>query len=419
MTLTTPVSPLFRDSRMVIYLFIAFRLMMLIVYQPLDGVGPGITVFGDFQHYYNFATLSAGGALPYRDYWYEFPPVFPIVSLTIYGLTHDFTGYAISLGFVMICFDLGSLLLLRRIGTRLHGESTGTALAWVYALMAVPLVFSSWTFEPMVAFSVLLALAWLLEGKARQADRSAFAVAFGALTKLFPLISLAAVWRFRPWRLAFRYTVIAIGVSTVGLLTILLIGGKFGVPSLVAQFNKASYQSVWALIDRNYKTGNFGPIIDHFDPAKASDLQGNPPVIPWWLRSGVFAVIGLYVYATTRRFDFKGITAFVTITITIFFLWSQGWSPQWQMILVPLILLNFPTREGVFACLMLAFISFVDYPLLFSRMADTDGAINATQLPLFTAIVLLRTGILIGLAAALPNRTKRCTHRIAELTLTS
>jgi hypothetical protein len=247
---TPGASLLLRDRRIVLYLFVSLRLMILLVYQPLQGVGPGITAFGDFQHYYNLADLSSQGKLPYRDYWYEFPPVFPIISLAVYGLLSargpaDFAAYATLFGLVMITFDTGNLLLVRRIGSRLYNDSTGLALAWIYGLLAVPLVFSFWTFEPMVAFSILLATAWLIEGRD---NRSAVAAAFGALTKLFPLVVLGAVWRFRPPRDAIRYTAITVGLTVMGLVALLAIAGPFGMPSLLAQFNKASYQSPWALI---------------------------------------------------------------------------------------------------------------------------------------------------------------------------
>lgn len=407
---------LLRDRRTLLYLFIGFRLMLLIVYQPylINGVERGLSAFGDFQHYYNLAALSGQGSLPYRDYWYEFPPVFPLISLTAYSLTGtaaDFTAYATLLAIIMLAFDVGNLLLLTRLGSRLHGEGTGVALGWIYGLLAAPLIFSSWTFEPIVCFALLLSLTWLTE---RRDLPAALAIAFGALTKLYPLILLAAVWHYRRRDQAIRLTAITGVVTAIGIAAMLLIAGKFGIPSLAAQFNKASYQTVWALIDGNYRTGNFGPIADHFLPEKAYELLGNPARIPSGLRLIPFAAIGAFVYARTRRFDDRGLLAFATITITIFFLWSQGWSPQWLMVLIPLLLLNFPDRNGVLISLLLMLGSFIEYPLLFARTAETAGAISAAQLPIFTALILLRTAILIGVSMALYRslRLQRDPHEV-------
>src|SRR5581483_3229551 len=240
--------PLLRDSRVVLYLFVSFRLMALLVYQPLNGLGPGITAFGDYQHYYNLASLSEQGQVPYRDYWYEFPPIFPILSLAVYRVANarDFTAYTVLFGLLMIAFDTVNLLLLRAIAGRLYSPPVGAALSWVYAALAVPFVFTFWTFEPVVVCLLLLSVYWLLVGRD---SRSAMAAALGALTKLFPLVILGAVWRFRPPREAIRYTLIAAGLTALGLIGMLAVAGPFGLPSLLAQFNKASYQSVWALLD--------------------------------------------------------------------------------------------------------------------------------------------------------------------------
>jgi hypothetical protein len=291
-----------------------------------------------------------------------------------------------------------------RIAKNIHGEQTSLALLWMYGLLAAPLVLTWWTFEPLVTFAVLLALDQLINQKE---TRSAVATAFGALTKLWPLALVAAVARFRTIQTTIRYGVIAGMITLIGIGALIGIGGKFGTASLVAQFNKASYGTVWALLDKNYKTGNFGPVQDRFDPAKAYELQGNPATIPSWLRLIVFGGIGLFVYATVRRFDARGVVAFTAITITLFFLWAQGWSPQWMTTLIILILLNFPTRTGVLMALALSFASFVEFPVLFMRTAETDGVLSGGQIPIFTALVLFRTLLLIGFAVGLYGVLRR------------
>ena len=90
-------SGLFGDFRLLVGLFIALRLTLAMVYQPYvlerydaDGalapVERGLSMFGDYQYFFQFAQLSDEGLLPYRDYWYEFPPVWSTLFIGAYQL---------------------------------------------------------------------------------------------------------------------------------------------------------------------------------------------------------------------------------------------------------------------------------------------------------------------------------------------
>ncbi|MCA9907034.1 MAG: hypothetical protein KC519_00170, partial [Anaerolineae bacterium] len=156
-----------------------------------------------------------------------------------------------------------------------------------------------------------------------------------------------------------------------------------------------------------YRTGNFGPIQDRFDPAKASELLGNPAVIPGWLRLAVAAGIGVLIYARTRRYDARGLVAFVTITLLIFFLQAQGWSTQWQAQIIPLLLLALPTRNTVLGLVLLSLAAFAEYPFLFIRTGETGGEITgALQMP-FAILVVARTLILISFCVALYQKLRQ------------
>jgi hypothetical protein len=87
--------------------------------------------------------------------------------------------------------------------------------------------------------------------------------------------------------------------------------------------------------------------------------------------------------------------------LTLFFLWSAKWSPQWQAVLIPLILLNYPSRGGVLLILLIGLIGFVEYPLLF---AHTGGEIPAATLPIFALLIIARTLLLMGFAVGLYQR---------------
>lgn len=81
---------------------------------------------------------------------------------------------------------------------------------------------------------------------------------------------------------------------------------------------------------------------------------------------------------------------FITLTWALFLLWSKGWSPQWQMMLFPLVLLAFPGRNGVLFCVLFGMLNFLEWPILLSR-----GMIGWLWLT-----VSIRTVLLLGLAVA-------------------
>lgn len=407
---------IFLDFRLLILLFLGLRLTLAIVYQPAlvsvgeaDGtitpVERGLSAFGDLPYYYRLVTLADGGLLPYRDYWFEFPPLVWLLYRGLYviaGLGHSpgYPAWATLAGLTMTGCDLGVLYVLRRLAERLHGLQTGMALAWAYALLAAPAIVPWWTFEPLVALTLLLALWWLLNNRL---GASALITVAGALTKYVPLLILFAVWRFWPVRRAWRFTaMVAVALILVaGLLWGW--GGRMAYASLAAQFHKASYQTVWALLDGNWKTGLFVAPEDRSDADTAFGATGKTAV-PVWARTALLAVPGIWLWRRAGGRDEQAIAAFFSATVILFYLWAQGWSPQWLVVLSPLILLNFPHREGVMVCVALAWGAFIEYPGLFMRTAETGGAISGTLRPTYGLLVLARTGILAGIVVALGKR---------------
>ena len=116
-------------------------------------------------------------------------------------------------------------------------------------------------------------------------------------------------------------------------------------------------------------TGNFGSYQDYFDPARATVPVHHPAVVPGWLTLIGFGVIYLWVWQkqSTDSLTDRGAVALFAFTWAIFVLWSKGWSPQWQQMLVPLILLTIPDRQGALLALLLAALSFLEWPVLLAR----------------------------------------------------
>lgn len=397
------------DFRLLVILFIAFRVMMLMVYQPLiiDDIERGVGAQGDRLYHYQLAELTKEGDYPFYDWWSEFPPVWYTLTTLVYqsqGEAVDYSTWSILMAFIVLIFEAGNLTLIRAIGTHLHGDLTGMMLGWVYALLFAPIAFVFWNFEALVAFFLLLGLYFILK---KRDIRGGLAIGLGALTKFTPALLFGAIFRYYKPNRIIKVAVIAVGLFGV-VYTILFFNAQSNerdtrmvTTSLTAQFGKASYQTVWALIDGNYRTGNFGSVESHYDPTAADALYGNPPVIPSWVRLGVAVAIGLFIFITTRRYDDKGFVAFVTITVLIFFLQAQGWSPQWLAQIIPLVILCFPTKNGILTALILAGVTFIEYPVLFIRTGDTGGEITGALMTPFIALVLIRTLILIALCIEL------------------
>jgi hypothetical protein len=186
--------------------------------------------FGDFQHYYNLAAWSLPGhclvgpapCWPLLDYWYEFPPVFPYLSIVILRLVGGgalpvFETYAYALALVLVAADAGTLVVYQALARRLLPPRAAISAGWFYLLMPAPLILSWWTFDGLTTFWMVLALWALIEQRAALASA---AVGLGALTKILPVLVLPAAWRALPPRRAAWVTAGAAGIFVAGLAAV-------------------------------------------------------------------------------------------------------------------------------------------------------------------------------------------------------
>ena len=135
--------------------------------------------------------------------------------------------------------------------------------------------------------------------------------------------------------------------------------------SLLSQPNRNSWGTVWAWMDGNYINGAFAYPEDRYDPNYALFARvGNPPVISPLLRLTIFAAIGLFFWVKTKNRDDQSFLSLIGITWVIFLLWSSGWSPQWVLYLIPIILLTFPTPKAIFLNLIMLLLALLEWPTL-------------------------------------------------------
>lgn len=380
----------------ILVLFWALRLMMLVTFTPEN-----LTFLGDYRYYHMLAQFTDEGLLPFIDYWSEHLPLFPFLSVGIYRLSHlvadgGYEAYVYLLATAMTAADCLSLVLFVRLARRLWDERTAERLGWTYAILFVPLIFSFWTFEPLTTLFVLLALYLLLRDRDRA---SALAVGLGTLTKLVPLLILPAVVLARPRRRWLSYTLIVALVVGSVVVPLLALGGDYAVASFRSVVARSSYETVWALIDGNLTTGLVAPAQSHLDPNAVASLEGNPARFPGWLKTLLFALLGILIFiqADVRDAAPRCTVAFVALTLVIFFLWSKGWSPQWQHFLFPLVLLSLPYQRALFFVLALSFVNIAEWPVLLYRRMNAGLYLT----------VPLRTVLFIALGIDLWRQVRR------------
>jgi hypothetical protein len=254
-----------------------------------------------------------------------------------------------------------------------------------------------------LARSLTSSVAWLaierwLAGRRLQ---SALAMGVGGLVKWFPMLFLPVAVRFRrDWRESLGTVALALLV-VVGVLGVLaVLSPTYTLASLRSLGSRASWQTVWALMDGNLGTGAYNA--NRLDPAAAALPQGHPARVPSWITVLLFGM--LYFWLWIRPSCDLRVAAcrlrllrFTAVTVLLFFLWSRGWSPQWLGTLVPLVLLCLPLERAALYLVVLTFINIAEWPVLLSRGLDQWLYLT----------VLLRTGILALLVVELWRRIQR------------
>ena len=97
------------DLRLLVILFISFRLMLVMVYQPLviDDVERGLSAQGDRLYHFELAALTDDGDWPFVDWWSEFPPVWYWLTTAVYQLQGENVNYGawtMTLGLLMLAW---------------------------------------------------------------------------------------------------------------------------------------------------------------------------------------------------------------------------------------------------------------------------------------------------------------------------
>lgn len=368
-----------------VFLLVRLPLLLALPFDELRG-------YGDFYHFYRLAQLPG---LPFVNYWVEFPPLVPFLLEGLAHLAPRENAFTYLLVIVLTGADVASIVLFQRLTERLSLPD-GETRALLYAALIAGLAYTWWYFDSLCVFFTLLGLHALFS--AHSSAKSGVIIGLGMLTKWFPALVLPTLWRTATPRRAIASTLTALGLAAVVYGGLWLASPEFTRASLQSQSAKGSWETVWALLDGNWGTGNFGDLALRFDAQAATQPMGNPERIPSWIRLLGFGGLGLVLYLRHPISSPKDSLPLLGLTWALFFLWSPGWSPQWVLYLIPLILLSLPLRQGLLMSGALVLVNLLEWPLLLSR-----GWFHWLALPIGLRSFLLI--LLVGIWAQKPHAT--------------
>lgn len=363
-------------------LFLIGRVLLL-ASLPLEG----LMGYSDLHHFFELARLPG---LPFIQYWVEFPPIFPFLAKLLYAIGAGREPAFAMLAAITFSIALaGCVYVFAKLDQLVNSTETPGLASLLLTAIFSGLPYGWWYFDPLSLLAMLWGV-WLIL-KERPA-LGGLALGAGALVKWFPLLAVVVAWRGGSIKRAVVASSCAIAVVVFVLGGLFLASPEMTLASLRSQLSKGSWETVWALVDGNLRTGNFGPEDTRLDPLAAQVPMGNPARLPSWATLAVFGVLGLVALVRIPRGGLRDQIGFLGLTWVLFMLWSPGWSPQWVLYLVPLILLAMPMPRSVLLALALVAINVLEWPILLSR-----GSFESLYLTVpVRTFLLAAAGVLMG-----------------------
>jgi hypothetical protein len=422
------------DLAMIMLAMLMMRLLSVITLR----VGGYIAETGpDSAYHFQLGRLAAGGAYPFVNYWVEYPPFFPWLSVLAYKLSALMPSWIdqrfwfnLALHGLIIPFDLANVVLIYHLSKRVNGESLAIKSAWLYAVLFVPFFVVLGWFESIALCFTLLALWAILSDRPIPAG---VAIGLGILVKpyvaLIGAVALLLYLRKNKHTLIQLGKLIAAGAVTLllGLLPFLIVAPQMVLAHLDTLMTLPGWSSPYALIDGVIK--HVDPkVADRFDVALAASPLV-PSRIPWGIVTAAFGVVYLVIlWRAIRRTSLRSQSpsapplrgqgaakqsppndeiassassllavteartaiGLAALTFIFYLLWSKGFSPQWVLYLIAFLCILLPTFLGTVLIALLEALYVIEWPLTFILLNADPGYL--------TAVVFVRTAYIVGLA---------------------
>ncbi len=364
---------------------------------PLLFVTPGV----DYPFYLSLGRLSDLGFLPYRDYWLEYPPVFPWLAVFAYRFVLLFPPalrylwevdtlaptFHVALGSVMVAADLLGIALVWSICRQLWPRAEAERRTILYAVLFWPIIVALGWYDTLPCTMLLLGLWLILRARAGAAGAVA---GLGFMTKIFPALLVPITIKFLPDRRDRVATLV--GAATVTLLIglpMFLLGPAYFIASYRVVFSRSAWETIWAISDGYFSYGRVAPLSVRFDPTTAEYVAypSRIPTLPLTIIAGLL-YIGFWLRPVARTV--RNVVLFTAISMLGFLLYSKGYSPQFVVYVLPFTVLLLPWGRAVGYTLVLSAVNFIQWPLYHEWFNQVPWVLGLA--------VILRTIILAALA---------------------
>jgi uncharacterized membrane protein len=340
---------------------------------------------GDLASRSSVADLVLGGALPYRDFLFEYPPLAaPVIALPGLAGTEE-SAYRVGIAIMTFAAALGVLFLSRSLARR----TGGSARLAMLGVAAAPFLLGAVIRLHVDIVPVALVLAALVAILARRTAAGFALIGLGAMTKAFPLVvaPVALAWLVsRGERTSAVRGAVALGAALSALALIWLALSPAGaLDALRFQLERPlQIESTGASV--LFGLGSIGgqdPAVveSHRSAGVTHPLAG---VVGATLSAMFALVVALLVALATRARDERGLVIASLAAVAAFAALGRVLSPQYLVWVVPLMALALAWREWLLAVLaaLACALTLAEFP---SRYLDLTAAD-----PLAVAIVAAR-----------------------------
>jgi hypothetical protein len=381
-----------RDFFLLAILFTSFRLMTLLLFEPGGYI---LNWSGYYVPGASFVELSDRGFYPVIHYWMEYPPLFPWLAVIVYRLSMLLPAWRepnlwfdLLLGSAFLIFEIGNFILIYLIALKLRGREGAIRCSWLYAGLFFPLMTLLFWFENFALFFLLLGVYMIISTRPVWGG---VAAGIGFMIKLVPaFVGPVALRVFPRMSQKIIYVLVAVMVTLLIALPFLFTNATFFLTPFLYQGSVGPWETLWALLDGYYIGGETTPLEIRFDPTNIV-VSFHESQFPYAAVALAFVVIYLILY--TRRIDWqdnlKAVT-FCGLSISLFLLFSKGYSPQWIINLLPFVILLLPNLRGVAYSVLLMAANVLEFPIALMLIPNHTW--------IFSIAVLYRTLLLVVLS---------------------